>query len=247
MALRTVDSPDITVKVSQESSSTILYSESSSSLIKQIETVTTIEHRGLTQGAAEDLCSASTTNLVQTTYYKTIDGEVKSFTATTGSKKDWTISRDGDSEAFTATERTTAWSMSPTTPTGWSTTNPSVGGGGGGGGGSSGFVSGLSRTRRILTEVSGNELIATETDETTEWRGLSATDAASLVTNCPADSLVDRVYKCTHLATEIGRYTAQSGARYSIQARFVSDTEGWSVTRTQTTIAVAGSNWSLVT
>ena len=244
MALRPTDSADITVKVSQESSSTILYSESSSSLIKQIETVTTIEHRGLTQSAAEGLCSPTTTDLVQTTWYKTIDGEVKSFTATTGSKKDWTIARDGDSEAFTATERTTLWVMNPSSPSGWSTTNPS---GGGGGGGSSGFVSGLSRTRRILTEVSGNELIATETDETTEWRGLSAAEAAYLVNTCPADSLVDREYVCRRIATEIGRYTAQSGTRYSIQARFVSDTEGWSVTRTQTTIAVAGSNWSVAT
>ena len=110
------------VKISKVPASTILFSRNGSTTIRQVEVVETAEIRGLTETAANDLCGI-TENTTQTSYYAKIDGDVYSFTATTGVKTEVSGARRDDSGQWVVTERKTTYSVTPSPlPSGWGTT-----------------------------------------------------------------------------------------------------------------------------
>lgn len=209
-------------------------------ILKQKEVTEVTEIRAYTsyataKAAAEGYFSDTSTQI--TLYHTTDGGGFVMASVMGGSIQTATASRVSEAGFYTVTVTKITYDNTGS-HSGWTTTRPAAG---------AGFVSGISRTKRGLTNVEGNQLWATETHNVREWRGCTAAEAASLVANCPADSLTDQTYKCMRIATEIGRYVAQVGTRYSTDSRYISDAEGYSVTRTTTTITVSGSNWVLVT
>lgn len=208
-------------------------------ILKQKEVVTVVEERGYTtaEAAAAAAAAAFSDSTGQTTlYHPTSGGGFVMAAVMTGSLTTAVAHRVNEANMFSVTKTTTAYSYTAPSGSSWTATRPAAG---------NGFASSSSRARRILTEISGYALIATETSTTIEWRGCTPTEAALLLANCPQDSLTDHEYKCVRIATELGRFTAQTGTRYNTQTRYISDAEGWSVSRTQTTITVSGTNWSV--
>lgn len=205
--------------------------------LKQKEITTVTEYRAESEASAKALAASlfnDTTSKI-TLFHASEGGGFVMASVMTGKLTTATAHRANEAGMWNVTQTEVEYTW--TTPDGtggWSTTRPAAGGG---------FMSGISRARRVLTTVQGNELVATETTSTREWRGCTASEANSLIINCPNDTLSNKVFVCIRIATEIGQFTAQEGTRYTTDSRYVSDAEGYSVSRHQTTITVSGTNW----
>jgi len=209
-------------------------------LLKQREVVEVTEYRGYAdddtaKDEADEMFADS--SAITTLYHATTGGGFVMASVLTGTMTTAVAHRANEANMWVVTKTKTTYSYNAPTGSAWTTTRPAAG---------DGFVTGISRSVKVLTEVQGNALRATESASTKEWRGCTAAEASSLVANCPSDSLTNHTYRCVRIATEIGRFEAQSGTRYSMDSRFVSDAEGYNVTMTTTTVSVSGDNWTLV-
>lgn len=208
--------------------------------LKQREKTTVTEYRAQSEASAKELAASlfSDTTSQITLFHASQGGGFVMASVMTGKITTAVAHRVNEAGMWnvTATEVEYYWTA-PDGTGGWSTVRPAAG---------NGFVSGISRARRVLTEVNGNALISTESTSTLEWRGCTASEASALVANCPTDTLTNHEWKCTRFFDVLGRFTAQEGTRYTTDSRYVSDAEGYSVSRHITTITVSGSNWSKV-
>lgn len=209
-------------------------------LLKQKEVVEVTEYRGYTDAntAKTDAAAFFADTTGQTQLFHPISGNgFVMASVMTGSLTTAVAHRVNEANMWAITVTTTTYSWTAPTGSAWTETRPAAG---------NGFTSGIGKAKRVLTVVEGNPLVSSENTSTQEWRGCTAAEAATLVANCPADSLTTYTFKCTRIATELGRFEAQEGTRYTMESRYISDAEGYSVTKHTTTITVSGSNWSKV-
>ena len=227
------------VKTSKQSASTILFCKTGQTTIRQKETETVTEYRGLDETAALAKIAASSDNTAQTGYYAPFNGEDHSITVTTGTKTEVSARRVNDANGWTVTVREVAYSVVPDITSNsysgpWNTSLV--------------VPSGTSRT--VSVNVSSTHvrtyldvaLYSTKTVTVKEHPGLSqsaaATLAASLANNT---SVAEKVMVCTAQSYVNGGWLTGSWCYASLHVgtivyastRKVSDEEGYVVTETE--------------
>ena len=226
------------VKTSKQSASTILFCKTGQTTIRQKETETVTEYRGLDETSALAKIAASSDNTAQTGYYATFNGEDHSITVTTGTKTEVSARRVNDANGWTVTVREVAYSVVPDiTSNGYSGPwNTSLV-----------VPSGTSRT--VSVNVSSPHvrtyldvaLYSTKTVTVTEYPGLSSSDAATKA-NAIANqtSVTEKVMKCLAQSFVNNQWIDGSWVFASLHVgtiayattRKVSDEEGYTVTGT---------------
>ena len=210
-------------------------------VLKQREVTKITETRGYMDGATAQSAAAAafadTTTMV-TLYQATSGGAFVMASVITGSITTAVAQRANEANMWKVVKTQTTYSWTAPSGNSWSTTRPAAG---------NGNIVSISTSRRVVTTVEGNTLYQNETTSTREYRGCTAAEANSLLLNRPTDTLSDHIWHCTHLSTELGRVTIQTGHRYTVDSRFVSDAEGYNVSIHDTEITAGGSNWSETT
>ena len=217
------------------SASTIAYA-ANGLILRQVQSVTVGEYRGLTQAAAEKLASLSSDNTNTTIYYKGIGkspySEYAACGVTTGTKTDYVASRANEAEAWKVTRTETVYSAGATN--GWSTTRPTTAT-------TSGIVTGHSSSSSYLFAYNGSPIYSTETSTTTEFRFLTKAEAESKVSQNNTNN------------TQMGRWRYGSSTFYaytwkgtvkSATSRYIDSDNGYTVTVTEKTLSASGNNWS---
>ena len=228
---------DSTVKTSVSKGQCIIYSANGLTLV-QTETVTITEYRAESETSAAALVSSLYSDDSGTaTLYHTTGGGCAIATVKTGSITTAAAHRANEAGFWTVVATKTEYDHVGSDNS-WTTSHPAAG---------NGFTSSQSVAKRILAGGDGNPLRETETVTTTEWRNLTAAQVATLISGLPNDTMSEETWHRTHLATEVEKCVVMVGDRYARNARFVSETEGWTLTQTLTNLAVSGSNWSRVT
>lgn len=227
-----------TVKTTVAKSRSIVYS-ANGLLLFQGETVTTTEYRGLDEGAACAMVASGFSDQSSTvTYYHSLGDGVANATVTVGTYTSVTAQRINEAGFWRAIETKIEYEPIIPTGSGWTTTAPAAG---------NGITGSVARKRSVVTVVEGYSLVLMEETTTTEWRNCTAAQVGTLINGIPPDTMTVKTFICRQIATEIGRHMAEAGTRYSRQARYISATEGWTVTQECTTISLDGSlspNWS---
>lgn len=226
-----------TVEISVSHGQTIAFS-AFGILLKQREVSKITEIRGYmdetTAQTAAAAAFADTTTMV-TLYHATVGGGFVMASVLTGTLTTAVASRANEANMWKVVKTTTTYTYTSPSGSSWSTTRPSAG---------TGNIISISNSRRAITTVGGYTLFAQETTSTREYRGCTAAEANYLLVNRPADTLADHIWRCVHVATELGRVTIQTGHRYTVDSRFVSDAEGYNVSIHDTEITASGTNWS---
>ena len=207
-------------------------------VLKQREVTKITETRGYMDGATAQTDAAAafadTTTMV-TLYQATTGGGFVMASVITGSITTAVAQRANEANMWKVVKTQTTYSWIAPSGNSWSTTRPAAG---------TGAIVSISTSRRAVTTVDGYTLFQNETTSTREYRGCTAAEADYLLVNRPADTLSDHVWICVRIATEIGRVTIQTGHRYTVDSRFVSDAEGYNVSIHDTEITASGTNWS---
>ena len=242
------------VRISKVPASTILFSRNGSTTIRQVEVVETAEIRGLTETAANNLCGI-TENTTQTSYYAKIDGDVYSFTATTGVKTEVSGARKDDSGQWVVTERKTTYSVTPSSlPQGWGTTPLNERGETielSANGKSYDVTIDFSSSR--LWTFNGHPVNQTIKAVMSEIRYVTTKAAAdSLVTANTIDTVGDTQLKMDGTITTgtgttqtitIAWCNVKTGTEKFASARYVSEKEGWCVNVTTKTYSYSAAGW----
>ena len=207
-------------------------------LLKQREITKITETRGYMDGTSAQTAAAAAfadTTVMTTLYHPTTGGGFVMASVLTGAITTAVAQRANEANMWKVVKTTTTYSYTSPSGSSWSTTRPSAG---------TGNIISIGNSRTAVTTVEGYTLFAQETTSTREYRGCTAAEANYLLQNRPADTLADHVWVCRVVATEIGRVTIQTGHRYTVDSRFVSDAEGYNVSIHDTEITASGTNWS---
>ena len=227
------------VKTSKQSASTILFCKTGQTTIRQKETETVTEYRGLDETSALAKIAASSDNTAQTGYYATFNGEDHSITVTTGTKTEVSARRVNDANGWTVTVREVAYSVVPDITSNsysgpWNTSLV--------------VPSGTSRTVSVnvssthVRTYSDVALYSTKKVTVTEHPGLSQSAAETLATSLANQtSVAEKVMVCTVQSWVNGGWLTGSWCYASLHVgtivytstRKVSDGEGYVVTETK--------------
>lgn len=208
-------------------------------ILRAREEVVNTEYRGLTQAAAEKLLTLYSNSVTTVIYYKRIGtgDEYAAVGVSSGSKSEYSMTRVGDSLAFVVTRVDTTYSAADTS--GWSTTRPSSSG--------TGVVTSKSKRSSRVYTYNGDPLYSFQEDQTTEYRFLSQSEAASKVSSEASDTVMNVTYK--HNTTVEGQtiigasVVVQVGTRKVPTMRYIDADHGFAVTVNQTTYSASGTNW----
>lgn len=207
-------------------------------LLKQREVVKIVETRGFMDETTAQTAAAEAfedTTAMTTLYHSTTSGGFVMASVQTGAITTAVAQRANEANMWKVVKTTTTYTYTSPSGSSWSTTRPSAG---------TGNIISISTSRASITTVEGYTLFAQETTSTREYRGCTAAEANFLLANRPADTLEDHIWVCRRVATELGRVTIQTGHRYTVDSRFVSDAEGYNVAIHDTEITASGTNWS---
>lgn len=233
--LAAIRTAGLEVETGRNSATSIAYSANGLTL-RQKETVTTTEYRGLTKAAAqqlEDLETAASDTTASVTYYHQI-GDTSDYATVslmTGGKVDYVPRREDEGDAWTCVKTETAYeAVGAGTGSGWTTTRPS-------GAASTGVQ--ISKDMR-KTWIWSN-FYAVETTTVTEYRYLTLSEANAKV----SDNTSNNVQMHTYTASSgLAWCYAQAGTAKTAAARYVDAENGYTVTVTQTDYSGEGSGWS---
>lgn len=250
------------VKTSKQSSSTILFCKTGQTTIRQKETETVTEYRGLNEASALAKVAASTDGTTQTSYYATFGSDEHSITVTTGTKTEVSSQRVNEARGWNVTVRELTYSVVPDiTANGysgpWKTSRIVAGGG---------------TARTISVNVSSTHvrtysdvaLYSTKRVTTIEHPGLSQAAAEALATSLANEtSVAEKVMVCKVQSWIDNSWFTGSWCYASLHVgtivyattRKVSDEEGYVVTETrevydwrqagQVNTASTKKNWSV--
>jgi len=222
------------VGTSKQSVSTILFSKSGQTTVRQRETETITEYRALNEASA--LAKVGVTDATtQTSYYATFGEEDHSITVTTGTKTEVSARRANEANGWIVTKREVAYTVEGLDTSTWKTTR---------------VVSGGGTTRTVSVNVSSTHvrtyldvaLYSTKTVTVKEHPGLSQSAAESLATSLANNtSVAEKVMRCLAQSYVNGQWLDGSWCYASLHVgtivyattRKVSDDEGYVVTETE--------------
>lgn len=240
--------PDATsvtrVEKSRNASSTILFTKDGN-VVRQVETEVVSEYRGLTKEKAVALAGVEDST-AQTAYYRVIGGTTYSMTATSGTKTTKTAQRANEADGWVLSVSETTFTTEPAnlTASGW--TDSLVGSS------SSSVWSTKSRSKSVtpVRELSGCTLFQVK-DVTVEEKRYLTKEAAAAIVSDPgiATTLASKTATCivksyvslsgadtkSWLTTSWCYATLNDGVQCYASMSFVSDAEGYTVTRTTET------------
>lgn len=233
------------VDTGKQTASSILFSRSGASTVRQIETDEVMEVRGLTQSAGKGKVPNAANivdNTTQTTYYAFIDGLVFSINVITGFKEEWSAARKDESGQWVATKHTKTYAVKGLTNV-WGTTQLDSDG--------TAIVlstSGVTRTisrdktASFVYSAEGDVLAATVTTTVKECRYINSQAAANAIVN--ANTSVSSMGSATHRGLFVISIPVTSGTEKFASARYVSPQAGWTVTITEKVFGHSGTGWS---
>lgn len=222
------------VGTSKQSASTILFSKSGQTTVRQRETETITEYRALNEASA--LAKVGVTDATtQTSYYATFGEEDHSITVTTGTKTEVSARRANEANGWIVTKREVAYTVEGLNTSTWKTTR---------------VVSGGGTVRTVSVNVSSTHvrtfqdvaLYSTKTVTVKEHPGLSQSAAESLATSLANETNVaEHVMRCSVSQTIDGGAIPSTNAWATIHTgkivyattRKISDDEGYTVTETE--------------
>ena len=222
------------VKTSKQSTTTILFCKSGQTTIRQKETETVTEYRGLDADSAQAKVAGGSDSTTQTTYYATFGSEDHSITVTTGTKTDVSAHRANEAAGWNVTVREVTYTVEGLNTSTWKTSR---------------VVSGGGTSRTVSVNVSSTHvrtyldvaLYSTKTVTVTEHPGLSQTEAGNLAASIANQtSVAEKVMRCLAQSYVNGQWIDGSFAWASLHvgtiayatSRKVSDDEGYTVTGT---------------
>nr|AIF26370.1 hypothetical protein [uncultured bacterium fosmid pJB16B1] len=231
---------DVEVETGCNTSTSVAYS-ANGLILRQRETVTTTEYRGLTKASAkllEDLDSDNTTTAI---WYKQIgnSGDYATVAITTGTRVDYVPSRVDEGDCWQVVKTETDYGAAATS--GWTTTRPTVS--------SNGIVVSQSSSKTFLSYALGGAVFQNETVVVKEYPFLNYSEAVSKVIDETAAGSILRDEKlATQWSTTEGitawkNVTVRGGSSSSSEQgtdkvptmRYDGPERGWVVTVTETT------------
>lgn len=232
------------VEKSRNASSTILFTKGGN-VVRQVETEVVSEYRGLTKEKAVALAGVEDAT-AQTTFYRVIGGTTYSITAMSGTKTTKTAQRANEADGWTLSVSETTFTTEPAelTASGWADSLV--------GSSASSAWSTKSRSKSVtpVREMSGCTLFQVKDVTVEEMRYLTKDAAANLVSNPGiATTLASKTATCVvksyaslsssgtegWLTTSWCYATLNDGVQCYASMSFVSDAEGYTVTRTTET------------
>ena len=223
------------VAISKTTGSSII-AHNGATPLKQIETVTVVEFRALTQAAAEMLVGLAADNVTSAIFYaKRASGGTAqtyiAYAAKSGSTVNVQAIRHNESGGWTVRETTTQYSAEGD---GWSTTKPSDA--------TAGIV--ISKTKgSIYTQYEAGVKVQDVTTTVTEYQFLSKSEAENLCTSSNTMTATRTSYAAARQVynsanntwvaqSYIGYYTYLHGTVTSSVMRYIDEANGWTVTKT---------------
>lgn len=237
----------VSVKTTVNIASAILFSKQGATTIYQVEKEEVTEYRG----AGEAICNSVvfSDNTTSTAYYAQIAGEVFSFTATTGTRTQWSATRQANG-VWTGVKRVTTFSTNPSPiPSPWGTTKLD-----GDGNAITLSTSGVSKVINLDGSASyewavgSDVLLKKVARKETQVKYVSTQAAAqSIVTANTSNTIVYTTY--SHLLYQflVPVYCYRMvpvGTIKTANASYVSPEQGWAVTIVETTYSASGTGWS---
>ncbi len=222
------------VKVSKQSSSTILFCKTGQTTIRQKETETVTEYRGLDEASANTKVGV-TDGTSQTTYYATLGGDDHSITVTTGTITKKSARRANEARGWTLTVREVTYSVEGLDTTVWKTSRTLTA--------TSEIVVSVEKTTSYVFSMDGNVLMSKRTTTVKEKRHFSTQALANAAYTASGHSYKE--YKCG--TNVVKKCTIPYGTERSVSVTFVSAEEGWTARATETVFDKAGSSaWTAV-
>ena len=243
---RIPDTTSVTrVEKSRNASSTILFAKGGN-VVRQVETEVVSEYRGLTKERAVALAGVEDST-AQTAYYRVIGGTTYSMTATSGTRTTKAAQRANEADGWVLTVSETTFTTEPAALVGAGWTDSLIGSS------ASSAWSVRSRSKSVtpVREFNGCTLFHVKDSVVEEMRYLTKDAAAALVSNPGVSTtLASKTATCTdeayystsssggdsswHVASWCYA-TLNDGVQCYASMSFVSDTEGYTVTRTTET------------
>ena len=209
-------------------------------ILRQRESVTVSEFRGLTKAAADKLATRSDDTTTTTIHYKAISesGGYAAVAITTGSKTDYVPSRANEADGWHVTKTVTVYSAAAAT--GWSTTRPTAA--------TSGIVVSEDADKQFLANSLGTSIFQNTSTVVKEYPFLTYAEAqAKVAAEKQAGSRVYDVQVATAWSTAEGvtawkNVTVRGGSPTSQKhgtdkvptLRYDGPERGWVVTVTET-------------
>lgn len=229
------------ISTSSRTSKSIAYS-ANGLIIRQQETVTTVEYRGLTKAAADLLCTLGSDTTTSTVYYKQIgtSSEYAAVGITSGTKTEYSATRANEANGWTVTKTTQTFGAA--NANGWTTTRPS-------GSTTTGIQISKDLRKSFVFVFDGDQFQSSQQTTVTEYRFLTSAEADTLIANNSSNNVQMKTF--IHYNNELKIYdawsSAQKGTNKSASKRYVDAANGYTVTVTETVFDASGNNWSLQT
>lgn len=238
----------VTVKTTVNMASSILFSKQGATTIYQVEKEEVTEYRGAGEAICDSVVFSDNTTSIP--YYAQIAGEVFSFTATTGTRTQWSATRNSHG-VWTGVKRVTTFSTNPSPiPSPWGTAKLDA----------EGAV--ISLTTQGISKVvnldgsssyewavGSSVLLKNVSRKETHVRYISTQAAAqAIVTANTSNTIQYTLYK--HLLYDfiVPVYVYRQvpvGTVKTANASYVSPEQGWSVTIVETTYTAGGGGWGI--
>lgn len=211
------------IKTGEQIGIAIAYS-ANSLILRQKQTKTDYEYRGLDQSAAEKLATLSSDTTTTTVYYKSFgsNGDCAVVGIPTGTKIDYIATRDGESRMWSV--RKTVDEYAVASSSGWSTTRPANSG--------NGVILSKNSVGTIVARVTSGSntyaLVSIESTTVTRYRFRTYTEANTLVSN--------NTYDNTRYA-DVSKYSVHAfvldGSQKSAHMQYVDGDYGFTVDVTE--------------
>lgn len=226
------------VRTSKQSASTVLFFKTGQTTIRQRETETITEYRGLDEDSALAKTGVSD-GTTQTVYYATLGGDEHSITVTTGTRTEISARRANEANGWIVTKREVEYSVEPNIAANgysgpWATSLTLTA--------TSEVVVSVEYSASFVFSMDSNVLTSTKQTTVKERRHFSTEALASAAYTAATHGYTE--YQCG--TNVIKKCVIPSGTQRSVSVFKVSDEEGWTARATETVYGKEGSAWTAV-
>ena len=248
MAWHDTATDDCSVDTNKTSASSILFAKNGAATVRQWEVVETSEVRALTETAGQGKVPDTATEVknddatTQTTYWASIDGTTYSITVTTGTKTEYGAARRDESGQWVCTATTHKY-FATGLDSKWGTTELDENGSAVTLGSGTERTTSISKSMTFQFTAENDSLYATLTTTVSEVAYIKDQTTANSIVSGHLASPTHRTIKHGNIIL-VARDIIIGDEKFA-EAHFVSESRGWTVTKTTKSYGYEGTGWYL--